>query len=320
MLAIVWLLARCTTTVAPQDAAAVAGPADTITYATEAKEIGSVLRDLGSVLSINVALMNGVQRREVGPYDFRNAPYETVLSRLAADGGLERLSSGTYELLAPGDYRRLNQLDLHEVLPGTFTLPAGSVAIGADTPLFDALALVSRAFNTTVIADNAVAAARSGELAMPDIDGVDAIEALLKSARIDDAAFRVVTGENWLLIHAAGNAPRTDVIANRNDLTQAQRTMLTRRVSLRLPQAGAAATEVGAYASASTLENVLPGLSSQLGLTVTADPQLRRFPVNPCVMTNVTVETALRLLINQWLAQAFVVDVNQESLHIRPVE
>lgn len=316
------LLPACVSTTAPpgSDAPPRAMAGEPLTHSVRAGEVQLVLREIGPALATNVALMNGVEHRIVGPYEFRQATDDAVLHALASNAGLERFENSGYEFLAPADYRRLDALDLRTELPAGFTLPRASVAIGADTPMFDALPLLGQAFDTTLVADNAVADAHSGELSLPDIDGVGALEALLKSARLDTTAFNIEHGDGYLFFYAAGNAPRADVIGNRDVLSDARRALLNRVITLRLPDPGYAPNEVGAYASATTLVNVLPALSAQLGVSVTADPRLHRFPVNPCLMNDVTVETALRLLINQWLVRDFVVDVLDDALHIRPEE
>lgn len=291
-----------------------------VTFSTDASDLGRVLRSLAAIIPRNVVVMNGAHVRPVGPYRWQNVSWTDVLDTLAEDAGVTRFDCGDYDFLAPPEYEPLSRVNLETMIPAGFSLPKGSVVVGADTPLFDAFALISQACNTTIIADNAVASARTGELSMPEIDGVDAIEALIKSARLDTSVFAIAAGADHLLFHARGNEPRANIIANPEALNPEQRTALDRRVNLRLPRAEPVANEVGAYVSATLLETALPELSEQLGVRVTADPRLRRFPVNPCLMNGVTAETALRLIVNQWLAQDFVAEVREDSILLRPAE
>ncbi len=70
---------------------------------------------------------------------------------------------------------------------------------------------------------------------------------------------------------------------------------------------------------ASTLGEVLEGLSEQIGVPVTADARMLRLPVNPAVMTDVRIATVLELLIRQWLVPEFAYAVDDTGIRLRHV-
>ena len=95
--------------------------------------------------------------------------------------------------------------------------------------------------------------------------------------------------------------------------------MLGREVRVMLPFPQDDPEHLQGRIGASTLGEVLEGLSDQLGVPVTADANMHRLPVNPAVMTNVRVATALDLLIRQWLVPEFAYAVDDTGIHLRHV-
>jgi len=62
---------------------------------------------------------------------------------------------------------------------------------------------------------------------------------------------------------------------------------------------------------------VLDSLSQQLGILVVAEKGLEDLPVNPVVLNNVRVQTAMDLLIRQWLIPDFGYQVAGDRIVIR---
>ena len=66
---------------------------------------------------------------------------------------------------------------------------------------------------------------------------------------------------------------------------------------MRLPRpASGVVFEQGSTPLAMAIEE----MSSQLGIPVTADPIVQELPVNPVVINNVSLESALNLIVWQW--------------------
>ena len=221
-------------------------------------------------------------------------------------------------VFAPG-YEALRDVSVREGLDKQIAELRVDVAFGADTPLYSALALLGHTLGHTVIADNAIAAALCGEIRLKDVPLGAALDALLQSARVSRESFHVESTPDYTFVASTSNVGGRPLLLGEDSLTDEQVAMLGREVRVMLPFPQDDPEHLQGRIGASTLGEVLEGLSEQLGVPVTADANMHRLPVNPAVMTNVRVATALDLLIRQWLVPEFAYAVDDTGIHLRHV-
>jgi hypothetical protein len=310
------LVTGCAT--APEPPEPALGPAGEayphrLTLALQDPTFGEAVRRVGQEMGGRFALMNGLEDRPLGPVSFVNAPLHAVAEELATQGGaaVQTLPAYTF-YFAPG-YEPLTRLQLSAALPERYRVPA-SVQLGAGVPVYAALAWLSDAYGVTLVADNAVAQAGSGEVALRDVPLAAALEAVLKSARIADV--RVEATPDYVFFAAPANPNPPSALLN-PALPTAKQELLARRVSLRLPEA---AGEPGAIATApgpQRLGDVVEHLAVQINTPVVATPAAARLPVNPAVMVDVPMRTALDLLVRQWLSAGYGYEVTRDRIVFR---
>ena len=147
--------------------------------------------------------------------------------------------------------------------------------------------------------------------------GATARAALEQPGRIGRDSCYVESTADSTFGAATGNSGRRTLLHGKDALTDEQAAMLGREVRVTLPFPQDDPQHLQGRIGASTLGDVLEGLSEQLGITVTADERMHRLPVNPVVMTNVRVATAIELLIRQWLVPEFVYSVDDTGIRLR---
>ncbi len=106
---------------------------------------------------------------------------------------------------------------------------------------------------------------------------------------------------------------------NEASLTEEQRGTLGRRVNVTLPFPQGDPEHIQGRIGASKLGEVLDALSEQLGIPVTSDARMHKLPVNPVVMREVSIETALELIIRQWLVPEFGYELDSAGIRLRHV-
>lgn len=286
-----------------------------LTWNIERSPIGLVLRSLGAASNGGIVLMNGLENISAGPYAVKGALLSKVVQRIGKDIGCEVDASAGYYFLYPSNYQVLTALTLPTALDDAHEQMKVTAAFGSDTPLYNALALMSQGLNTTLVADNAIAEARLGELSFTNVPLAQALEALLKSARLQTGAFSVSSNKEFVFIHSAQNTQTRRLHSGAGELTDPQRRLLDKKVSLSLPTAQGGELASGAQ----PLGTVLADLSRQLGLHVRAEPSLESFPVNPVVMTELRLESAMNLLVAQWLRPEYRYEMTQTGILIRRV-
>ena len=175
---------------------------------------------------------------------------------------------------------------------------------------------MGQATETTIIADNAIAAAQTGELALDTLPLDAALEAILQSARVPSGVFQLESTEEFVFIRSVENRHPETLLRLGNGLTQVPPS-LERRVDLILPNGSGDGSSSRVDTDARPLRSVLASLSEQLGMRVEIDHALSQLPVNPLTMNNVRIRTAMDLLIRQWLRPDFVYEVTDTGLRIR---
>ena len=279
--------------------------------------VGLVFRELSEASSLNVVLMNGLELGQAGPYHFEKRSAAAAILEIARDMGYEIHDGPQYIFVFAPGYETLRDVSLSGAIDEQVAGLRADVAFGADTPLYSALALLGHTLGHTVIADNAIAGALCGEIRLKDVPLGTALEALLQSARISRDSFHVESTPDYTFVLSTGNIGRRTLLHGKDALTDEQAAMLGREVRVTLPFPQDDPQHLRGRIGASTLGGVLEGLSQQLGITVTADERMHRLPVNPVVMTNVRVATAIELLIRQWLVPEFVYSVDDTGIRLR---
>lgn len=295
-------------------------PTDAAVEAFESTSLATFIRDFALANDLSVALMNGiemVQLTSTTPLE-DEAPIDT-LDRIAADAGLTVVRLRNYRLLVLPGYEAVAQLDVASAVAPELAQESISLRLGADTPLYAALALISRNLDAAIVADQTVASSPVGELRLQDVPLADALNAVLQSARVAPGSIRLASDADSIFIRSRANRIQPELITNRGSLTDAEQSTLQRRVSLELPRPVSDALPIANENAIATLGQCLDAASEQLGLRVTAEPQLLDIPVNPMVARDVTLERALWLLIHQWPVPEFGYEVSPEEIRIRYV-
>jgi hypothetical protein len=137
------------------------------------------------------------------------------------------------------------------------------------------------------------------------------VEAILKTARLVPGAFEVESTSEYLFIRSTANQSQAPTCTNRQALTASQEAFLANPISLQLPDTGSA---LEFRSVATPLKQVLPALSSRLAVPVTATDEVASLPVNMSVFQNVSVETALDLLVRQWLLPRYGYRIDEAGL------
>lgn len=308
-------------TAVTQEAAVVvavtADPNAEISWTLEATQLGLALRSLGETAGGGAVLMKGLEGHPVGPHSTVDLAPRAILDILAREAQCRTDRAGGYVFIYPPGYEVLSGLTLDAGLTGKFDREVLPFSLGAGTALYDAFALLGYYHGVTIVADNAVADAESGELYLRGVSLQNAIESILKSARIVPGSFATISTDHYLYIHSLDNPPRSSVLLNGTSLNAEDAARLGQRVSLRLPKPPDDALHFEVVRGAMPLREALPIISQQLGISVRAEERLHDFPVNPTVMNDLPLRTALDLLVVPWLLPQFGYELDGDSVIIR---
>lgn len=280
------------------------------------------VRQLGKVSNQGIVLMNGMGLdSNVGPFLFSEDRFPQIVEELAASVSCDIHEANGYYFLYPSQpiYESLTAVSLEGLLDTRYAGITAEAAFGTNTPLFNAFALLGHALGLTIVADNAVADTLSGEVALGELPLELTLEAVLKSARMNERMFRIESTEEYIFFRHANNVGRERILLNAEELDEAQLLELVKEVDVMLPQVSGEPGRFEGARGAQLLGRVLEELSEQLGIPVRAEPGLERLPVNPVVMNGVRVKTALELLIRQWLLPEFAYEYRNGEIVIRHV-
>ncbi len=280
--------------------------------------LGEVFRHIGETFGGGAALTAGLEERPAPAAGLGQTGFVPGLERLAKPYDCKLQVTPFYVFVYPQGYEALADLTLAGKVGPRFDATRASFAIGAGTDLFNAFALLGDSLKMTIVADNIVADAWCGELFLEDAPVSAIVEALLKSSRIAPEMIEVESHDDYLFIRSAANQSRPPSCLNREQLTAEQLAILQTPLTLRLPDTGTAFTF---QAEPATLARVLPDLSRALGIPVTAEDAMGRLPVNITAFHAIPTETALDLLVRQWLLPRYGYRIQNGGLHFceRPV-
>ncbi len=259
--------------------------------------VALLVRELNTASGRNIVLMNGLETMRSGPYKDKHSSQEWV-DLIATDAGLRVDRLPAYDFLFPPGYEALTQTTVAGQLDPTLAARKTSLHFDLDTPIVSAFALLSHTLKTTIVADNVVADARCGEVHLTDVTVGEAVDALLKSARVAEQSLRVLGDSEQVLLYSAGRPLRQQPLVLAAGETRSE--VLDRRVTIHLPSIPDEAGRLSGYSRAIPLSQALAELAKQTGLHFEADARSQQLPVNPAVITNLKLETALNLIVNQW--------------------
>ncbi|MBI5095301.1 MAG: hypothetical protein HZB26_23060 [Candidatus Hydrogenedentes bacterium] len=289
-----------------------------VTLQTGDNYVGDIIHELGQKVGGSLVLTNGAELRAVGPLNFHQANYMVVAKTLAEAANCAIQECGGYLFLYPADipsYSALTNVSLTGKLDPAYGEARSAMTFGYGTRVYAAFSVLSHVLGITVVADNAVADMRCGELTLGEIPIEAALEAILKSARV--VAFNVDSTPEYIFFSTQQNTAARDLLLNPDALNEHETNVLNKKVSVYLPEPQKDPAHFVASEGASKLAEILPALSKQLGVPVVAEEEIENLPVNPVVMNNVRMRTALDLLIRQWLQPDFGYQVLSDKILIR---
>ena len=319
--ALAGLLASCVTT-GTQNTAKVAETARAaaefprITLSRDAATLGDTVRHIGENFAGGLVLMNGIQEKGVPPLEWKRKPYGDAVRELAAlTKSMVAERPGYYFLHAEG-YETLAALSLAAHVPEDFGDAPISFHIGNGTALYNAFSLLSYHTRKTIIASNAVAEARCGEIALAGVPLIAVIEALLQSARVPAGQITFTATDTFVFIDAATAPPRGPFLLN-TSLDDADEALLAKRVTAVLPIPPKPEEGFVFYPNPLPLSEMLRSFSAQCGVRVEASPALADVPINPCAFVDLPLRTALGLLLRQWPVAGYGYEVRDGGVLIR---
>jgi len=274
--------------------------------------VALLTRDLSAKSGRNIVLMNGVEMSQAGPYEKKKRSAAEWVDQIAADAGLRVQHHASYDFIFAPGYEVVNATTVDSRLDPALAARRTTLHIEFGTPLFAALALLGHSLQSAIVADNVVADARCGETRLHDVTVAEALGALLQSARIPNESFLLRNNDGSTFLYSAGRPLRAQVRVEAPG--EARPEWLDRRVTLYLPAAPAEAGHLPDYGSAVPLGECLKELERQTGLHVEADARVLSLPINPSVMPNLRIETALDLIVNQWPLPHFGYRANGNTL------
>lgn len=286
-----------------------------ISIALPASSAADAVRAIGEAYGGNLVLMAGAEPRPVAATAFKRAELSEVATGLAAEAGLAVQETAHYYFLFPPGYEPLVDVSLAGRLSSANGQQRADVAFGYGLRLYTVFAWMGYALDRTIVADNSVADARCGELALQQVPLEAALEAVLKSARVN--SFALDCTDEFVFIYNPNNSSPRDCMLNTNTLSVEDERLLDRKVNLVLPNAPTPGRPLEMQQHSSQLGSVLGSMSDQLGVTIVAESGLEELPINPAVITNVRLRTALDLVIRQWLVPNYGFQVTRDRIVIR---
>ncbi|PCJ57736.1 MAG: hypothetical protein COA73_10455 [Candidatus Hydrogenedentota bacterium] len=285
------------------------------TFTLEKQPLGLVIQELVKITNANLVLMNGLENFPMPAMNVESANIDTVLALLSEETGCKIEDNGAYFFLYAPNYESLTQVSLDPAQLASWANMNTTASFGADTPLFNVFALLGYSLDTTIVGDNAIADSGCGEMHLKNVSLTEALEAALKSARVQHFNFQIQATDEYLLFHSPGNRMRKQFSTNAKTIELAN--ALSEMCDIQLLLVKTSENKMEGQLGSSRLKEILPEFSRQLGLPVTAEPAMNKLPVNPVILNGVTRKTAIELLIRQWLLPEFGYDYTEEGIRLR---
>ncbi|NIA15593.1 MAG: hypothetical protein GWP08_16140 [Nitrospiraceae bacterium] len=288
-------------------------PAVTLEW-TSSQTLGDVMHRVGQEVGGSLVLMSKMENRVVRPLKFRGTPYGDFVRGLAEAAGCMVQETEHYYFVYPEEYGALTSVSVTEKLRAEQAGMTIAMAFGFDTPMFETLVLLGDTLGYTIVADNVIADTTCGPLTLAQAPLGDALDTLLKSARIPPGAFEIETGAGYVFLRGPHNPAPADT--RLGDGSGEADALLAKRVDVTLPSSMRANGRMEVPPGAAKLRDVLADLSLQLEISVLADKGLGELPVNPVVFRDVPVSTVMDLLIRQWPVAKFGYEVRDGRIVI----
>ncbi|MBX7258134.1 MAG: hypothetical protein K1Y02_17365 [Candidatus Hydrogenedentes bacterium] len=286
-----------------------------VTIKLPATTLGVAVRQIGETAKPSLVLMNGVENKAIAARSFRNESLDKVAASFAEETILKVQRCPNYVFLYPPGYESLEAVSVSGKLGPTFDIGIQGMAFGSGLRLYTVFSWISLALNVSIVADDAIADARCGELVLGNVPLPDALEAILKSARV--VKYSVESTGEYVFVFTQENTSAPSQLLNEDALSEAQKAFLEKRINVFLPHQPEEGQTVEMALGPKTLGDILPSLSKQLSITVVAEKGLEGLPVNPAVFRGVRVKTALDLMIRQWLEPNYGYQLVQDRIVIR---
>lgn len=272
-----------------------------VTMTQDETTLGYAVRLIGEQAGGGVVLVNGVEDRLVGPFEFDQTPMDQVTSRLAVEAGCAVEFGPYYHFMYPPGYESLIGISLQGKIHPKLNQNTEGIAFGNGLPLHMLFVWIGYARGITIVPDHLVADTRSGELAIGDAPLDASLEGIFKSARL--VSFDVESTDEYIFVRAAANRSSGSQLLNPDALDRSRRGFLEKRVTVTLPHRKS--DTVAMVEGAVPLSTVLASLTAQLGVRIEAEKALHDLPVVPAYYHELKVETILDLLIRQWPVPGF---------------
>lgn len=287
----------------------------------EADTLGNTVRRVGEEAGGGLVLMSGLEEVRLESMRMNRTAYAGLVQRLCEKTGLLSEAEPAYFFLYPPGYEALLAQDTAAQLPARYGALTADVSFGAGTALFNVFAVLSQLLDVTIVADNVIAEVRCGEFFLRQAPLSAILDAALKSARLVPEAIVIEATDECIFVRGAENAAAVAGPINEAALSDEERALLDRRVSACLPKTPEQPGQSIVLRGAVELKKALDTMSAQFGVTVTADAsdRVQLLPVNLTVLNDVTLRTAMALLIRQWPLARFGYEVRSGSLHILEV-
>ena len=291
-----------------------------VTLECAAFSLEDTVRKVGEEVGGGLVLMNGLGEKAIPPFQLAHEDYIDLVSLLAQTAQCQYQETPYYYFVYPEGYEALLSLSLMEQCTEKYQQQNIALSFGNNTNLYNAFNVISRTLNITLVADNMLAENRCGELTLEETPLPIALEAILKSARVVPDAFSVACSDEYLFLYSGKNTPPESRLLNKSTMPPPMLSRLQRRSNLFIPTPPPADAQVSFYYKPVPLGKLTGQLSRQLDIPITCAAELEEFPVNPCVMNNVRLQTALDLLLAQWPVSTFGYTVTEDGIHICPSE
>lgn len=289
----------------------------TVSFSAPTVPVGDMIRRFGESNKGGIVLMSGLEERAAGAVEFAKKSYEDAVANFAASINCTYLYTPHYYFILPTGYEQLLEVRLDMGMHEAFHSLRATVAFGSKTPVYTVCTVLSQSLDTTIVTDNHLAEAIVGEYFLTDVPLSVILEAMLQSARVPPDAFIVESTPEYLFLRSSHNPHPASSLLNDSSDSIANASILKRTVSLTLPGNSASVDANAFIASSIPLKEALTPLTEQLGIEVAAHRKLADIPIMPCVMNNISLETALNLLLWQWPVHHFGYEIQPNRVLLR---
>lgn len=258
------------------------------------ESLANTARKMGEQKSGGIVVMHGLGFESLPALSWKDRKFDEAAQELAGHTGAALQLAGGYAFLYPMGYELLNTWNTAQLIPSIADTKV-TVAFGNGTKLSSAMAFLSQVSGISILVDNAVADARTGEIWLPSLPLSTVLDAVLKSARVTPESVVVESGDRLVFIRSRANRSAPMLLGQ-------GAAELGKRVSVSLPKAMGTDERFEFIFNAIPLGELLPGLSRQLGVPVTAGPEFDVLPVEQSSWVDQPREMVIKYLIAQWPA------------------